>query len=285
MKDYFLQIESYLTGELNPADRSDFEQALRADPELASLVNEYREMQLQLEGMRIRKKVETALRSRPKETGSGSMRWIWILSATGLCILLATLFFQKPNPAPSPVLQPASPVPSTQQNAAPQVQQPQTPPPAESPKPQKPTAPDLSKPIALAREYYAPATGNLVREVVESDEPTTSLQQAAVAFAEEKYQLVCDLLKDDSTLGTGENGRFLRANARFKAGLFRGALNDFKQLENSFKYRYEAQWNGLLCEIALGNAQKPAVKSALDLIIADPDHPFYEAAMALKKRL
>lgn len=283
MKDYSLQIESYLTGELNHADRTDFEQALRADPDLAFSVSELRELQLQLEGMRIRKKVETVLRSQQKETGSGNMRWIWILSVTGLGILLAFFFLQKsPTAVQQPVLQ--SPPPTTPPIEQPQVQQ-QTPPPAESPKPPKTAAPDLSKHMALAREFYAPATGNLVREVVESDEPTTNLQQAAVAFAEEKYRLVCDLLKDDNSLGAGENGRFLRANARFKAGLFNGARSDFKQLGNSFKYRYEAQWNGLLCEIALGNAQKPAVKSELDQIIANPDHPFYEAAMALKKRL
>jgi hypothetical protein len=287
VKDYTLQIEAYLQGELNEQDLSAFEQALKTDPELGRAVVQYNDLHQRFVGMLLRKKVGTALQGKQAAKPRSTWRWIWSgIAGAGILVLFFGLFSDKsatssqPNP-------PANP-PEINKKA------PENPPPApvtvpgQSIQPKgtsRPLLPVTGHPIAFAQEFYVSPTGRLIREANEQATEKTALQQADDAFADQQYHLSATLLRDEALIGDDESARFLRANARFKDGQFSAAGKDFQQLENSFKYKYEARWNLLLCEIAQGNAHKPAVRSVLKEMIADTDFPFQEAAVRLKTRL
>ena len=80
-----------------------------------------------------------------------------------------------------------------------------------------------------------------------------------------------------------EMTHFLRANARFQIGQYEAAAADFEALENSFQYKYDAKWNYLLCQLALGEME--VVQTQLTNMIADEDFPFHAQAVELKGRL
>lgn len=287
MKDYTLQIEAYLQGELNEQDLSAFEQALKTDPELGRAVAQYSDLQQRFVGMQLRKKVEMALQGKQVAKPRSTWRWIWSgIAGAGLLVVAFWLFSEK-SPISSHPATPA--IPPDINKIAPENSSPVpsiVPIPSASPKGRPHlTLPVGGRPMALAQEFYVSPTGRIIRDITEQTTEKTILQQADEAFDDQQYHLAAVLLRDNVQVGDDESARFLRANARFKDGQFSAAGKDFQQLENSFKYKYEARWNLLLCEIAQGNAQKPAVRSVLKEMIADTDFPFQEAAVRLKTRL
>lgn len=123
----------------------------------------------------------------------------------------------------------------------------------------------------------------MVRDAAQAETGTTSktkAQAAAEAYFQQKYSLAASLLKEDQLVQTDEEARFIRANARFNTDQFAAAAKDFEALKNSFQFKYEAQWNYLLCQIALGNTEK--AQRLLSTILDDPDFPFSAKALKLK---
>ena len=232
VKDFSLQIEAWLLGELHGQERIDFEQALQSDPQLVRAVEQVQGMQSRLTAMHLRKKVGEVLQHQQVVAPSPNFRWMW-LGLAGLTILLVFWIFSGKTPEVTNNSQPLPP--SEKPVAAPEKMVPEQP--TNLKNPEKVALPAPGRPIVLAREFYKPPTGQFIRDATLEESINTPLQQATEAFAAKNYDQACKLLQDDSQLGADESGRFLRANARFNAGQFKRAAQDFKQLENSFQHK------------------------------------------------
>jgi hypothetical protein len=280
VKDFTLEIEPYLLGELKGSDLADFEQALLSDPELVRQVAQHREMQQRLLGMQVRKKVDFALATAPNP--SNSYHWLWVVAV--LLLTLAAAFWymrsvktEAPTPPDVPL---QTPLPSTPQTILDTTTQALPVPPSMAQKPvkkQKNTRIVDTRLVALAQEYQAQPTDILFRSTGGQSTALTNLQHAYQAYTAKNYRLSYTLLQDDTALGTDDSGLFLRANARFRAGLYASARQDFNKLSNSFQFRHEARWNILLCDMAQGKD----VKAALEVMVQDVDFPFNDAARRL----
>jgi hypothetical protein len=280
VKDFTLEIEPYLLGELKGADLADFERALLSDPELVRQVAQHRAMQQRLLGMQARKKVDFALATAPNP--SNSYHWLWVVAVLLLTLAAAFWYIRSAKPeVPSPPTVPLqTPLPSTPQSILDTTQQTLPVPPSMAQKPlkkQNNTSNVDARLIALAEEFQAQPTDILVRGTGGKSTALTNLQRAYQAYTIQDYRLSYSLLQDDTELGTDDSGLFLRANARFRAGLYASARQDFTKLSNSFQFRHEARWNILLCDMAQGKD----VKAALDLMVQDVDFPFNDAARRL----
>jgi len=293
MEHFYVQIESYLLGELNGRELEAFENALRQDAALARAVEQHHTMQQRLRGLHLRKKVSAALQETENQTRRIPFRlWRVELAAAFVLLAIASWLFidQRSKSARNQAL-----VQAQQEIIATTDTQPvaKTPLPEEglqqnpgniSPK-EAPGAENLKRYKTLAQTFYVAPTTDFVRSANEMPAEQTRLQAAIKAFDQKKYRLAADLLNNDASLGADDSGRFLRAHARFNSGRFAAAAADFNLLENSFQYKYEARWNGLLCRIAQGKAQDRETQALLDAMASDADFPFQEQAIALSKRL
>ena len=135
--------------------------------------------------------------------------------------------------------------------------------------------------ILTSKKVIAPAS--IKRRRTRSPLVKTPVQLAAAAFESNNFRLAADLLKDDKYVLEDEDARYIRANARFALGQFAGAAKDFDALKDSFQFRYEARWNFLLCQIALGNME--ISKVLLAEMVTDQDFPFRAKAMELSGKL
>jgi hypothetical protein len=281
VKDFTLQVEPYILGELKGGDLADFEQALLSDPELVRQVAQHREMQQRLMGMQVRKKVDFALATAPNP--SNSYHWLWVVAVLLLTVAAAFWYLRsgKPEVPVQPEIPQQTPLPATPQSVLDTTQQTLPVPPAMAQKPiQKQNNPSNvdARLIALAEEFQAQPTDILIRNTDGQSTVLTNLQRAYQAYTAKNYRLSATLLQDDTELGADDSGRFLRANARFRAGLYASARQDFTKLSNSFQFRHEARWNILLCDMAAGKD----VKAALEAMVQDVDFPFNDAAGRLR---
>ena len=63
MEKYYLQIESYLLGELNDQELRAFEEALQQDPALLKAVDQIRDTQKRLAALKLRNQVRDVLKN------------------------------------------------------------------------------------------------------------------------------------------------------------------------------------------------------------------------------
>lgn len=273
MDTYFNQIEAFLDGELNSADAAAFEQAMRSNPELKQAVDQQRMLQQRLLGLQMRKKVAAALNDTPPVAPKKNYLGVWITALALAGMALWALWPAQHLPSPD---QPTPPLPT---ETAPSSSPTATPLPDARPVPrQKPT--QGTRVMALAQSYMVAPPDELIRATSAKEPSDSPLQKASNAFARGEYALTCTLLQGEIL---PESSTFLRACACFKIGQYKEASADFKTLENSFQYQYEAKWNRLLCEMALGNQR--FVQKDLERMVADKDFPFNALAKRLKKAL
>jgi hypothetical protein len=287
MDQFYEKIEAYLLGELPESELKDFENALKADPALAKSVAQHRAIMQRLEGLRIRNKVKSAILPRRATTVPiYANRSFWALAASVILLVGAIWFFNLPAEKTSNWVEHQPPVDSIQ-----------TPPPVpnETVSPQSTESQAITPPeeeknrqelIALAREFHDQPTQSFVRDASnQQGNPAskTPLQLAAEAFDQKNYRLSAEILKADDRVQQDETARFLRANARFELGQFVGAARDFEVLQTGFQFKYEARWNYLLCQIALGKIN--AAKALLAEMVAKEDFPFRAKALKLKDKL
>lgn len=282
MENFYEKIEGYILGELEGEVLADFENALKTDTELAQSVARHRAMMQRLEALRLRKKVVSALEFEPKKPFLlGKKRLPGLLAL--LIVLLAAAFYFFGKPAAKPSIKSENLPQDT-------LVTPAVRPPAEVPVPiaEKPKEPSVEKPqlIAVARAFHEPPAQTFVRDAAQQagdPAPKTSLEKAAESFTDQKFRLAANLLGDENLVVQDEEARYIRAHARFMIGQFAGAASDFDALINSFQFKYEARWNFLLCQIALGKTKK--AKALLAEIVAEDDFPFRSKALELSKRL
>lgn len=150
-------------------------------------------------------------------------------------------------------------------------------------KPKIPVAGSKKQPnlrqIALAN-YRVPDGLSGIRGA--SDKDTLTL--ATKAFFEKNYGRVLFLLSNLPE-NDGQEALSLRAHANFGAGNFASAARDFEGLELGGIYRREAEWFGILSQLASPEARpgsdKNLLKNDLEKIRQMSNHPFQKEAEKL----
>ena len=277
-KLYYDQLDDYHLGKLPAAEVAAFEAALENDPALAIALREHRlewEARELLAEQQLRAQIRRAFAEQTTIPPRSGAKTVWKWAALGLLLLLlgAGMYFLRKTRAassPAPINVPRQtppPVPELEKESAP------PPPIANTP------ATPSSRQLALAA-YHVPEGLSQTRGAQTTD--TLGLAQAA--FARKKYDQVIRLLAvlpEDDT----QEALSLRAHAKFAAGQFAAAQRDFKALETCGIYRREAQWFGLLAEMATTGTDPSAWESRLQTIRKDPKHPFQQAAEKLWKEV
>ncbi len=307
-KDEYTRIEDYLLGKLSEADARMVERRAETDREFA------RELQLQkdiLEGIELagdehmRAKIagiDRALAqkgffgpdgqiSTPDRSGFGAYlyRFRWAAAATVLLLLTAGLWWlfapetppqqasQQTHPATPPALPKADAPPETTPTVPIAETAPATP--RRQPKAASPY-------LALARsEWSTPDFSNL-RAIARTTSDT--LSQAVAAFQKKEYGKAIELLApftpDYPNYWPASE---VYAHACFLSGKTEAATWRFRQIADSgeLPFSERADWYLLLCELTRFPEGKAAFEEQLNKILADPGHPYFEAAQGLAERM
>lgn len=286
MTHFYEKIEDYLLGDLSEPEKIAFEQVLQSDPELAAAVEQHKALMQRLEALRLRKKVESALeadRIRPRR--GISRRLVWYMAALLVILAAAIWVFNQLSEAPKTEKE-IPPSKLNQEQATPIVNNPIAAKP-ETPEPARPADKKYKTTAqfrALAQEYHLKPQISIIRDGSgNASASSTALERAQAAYAEKKYALALDQLRNEIFTENQEEVLYLRANLRFMLSEYANAARDFDGLRNSFQFKQEARWNSLLCELALG--YQDSVRRMLAEMTADKDFAFHAKALELQARL
>lgn len=269
------KIEAYILNRLPPAERTAFEKEIRADPDLSEEVNILRDA-IKATGEEdikaFRREMEAATAGSGGRRGGIFMSMRWALAAAAIVVLALSVWLmtrQFSGPAPQLPIAKDNPQPP-KQPIVPQ-QSPVIPPP--------PTlkAPQTSEYLALAEALYTPYDASGLRSGEPEDTITPpDFERAVEAYNNKDWRKTVSLLKSPSPDQLTESLK-LRAHAYFQLGNYDKAAADFQQLaEKSLSYKYDAEWNLLLCYLAGLPEKQAAFDQLRKRILNNPDHPFYE---------
>lgn len=274
------QIRAFLKGQGDPTERAAFAESTAADPDLARRTARLR-VEMAVSEMLIAEDTRQLLQTwraqkRRGAFGGQSLRWIVGVLMALLALAGVVWYFSgqhaqvpdRPAQAPSPAEQRPSPTP-------PQASEPET-----------ERVPE--RPVASFRQPkdYRRLAGRLLSDPAlpgyrstpsdTSDDPVAQAQQA---YAAGDYTAALDLLAQaDST--RSQAATFLAAHALFRLERYGEAAERFAFLtqQRSRQYRYAAEWGLLLCRYAELPDQAPAFQQQLQVILAQPEHPYFEKA-------
>ncbi len=271
-------IEDYNLGRLAPAQLEAFEAAMKTDAALAAAVQVHRvewEAQEMLAENVLRAQIRQTFVEHPPQTQHWLLKnWQWTALTLLFLGIAGVLFFQK------------TPTEALPQNAAPANLPTDTVPTRDTLVP-PPNVPKAQPPQPLDTRKYAMAAYRVPDDLItttrgEESEDTLSLVNKA--FTEQNYRRVIQLL---TTLPKDERQEALaiRAHAQFGAGLYADAARDFAELGKGGIYRREAQWFGVLAQMAAKGSDKKLWMKELDKIRQEEGHPYQKEADALWRGL
>ena len=283
-------IRAYLGGKLPPAEREQLEKMMLDDPELAAQVALQRaeaaaaELLIAAETRQLFQQWQTEAPHQHSVFRGGPLRW-----AIGIAAALILVF------AVWQISQPAAyvPMPSSPAPTQPPTDLPPTPPPSA---PQPPIAGAEQNPpkvkgrssnhLALAKQQLQDPFTTSLRQVVTTDSTASIFQKAQLAYATGNYQQSLDLLAQADP-AQQQSVTFLIAHAQFQLGRFDEAAAQFNQLiaQNSRQYRYRSEWGLLMCRLADQPRSETAFRNQLNEMLAQPKHPFFQQATALRDAL
>lgn len=284
-------IRAYLGGKLPPAEREQLEKMMLDDPEIAERVSLQRaeaaaaELLIADETRQLFQQWQTEKPQQHSVFRSGPLRWAVGMAAALLLVFAVWQVFRPAADAPQPD-GPATPPPPSAQPALPPASKPQ-PPIAETV--QNPPAPVKNRPsnhLALAKRYLPdPLSANL-RQTTITDSTASIFQKAQHAYAMGDYPKTLELLAQ-SAPAQQQSATFLTAHALFQLGRFPAAAEQFDGLiaQNSRQYRYRSEWGLLMCRLADRPRSETAFQNQLNEILAQPKHPCFQQATALRDAL
>lgn len=289
MEDWYAHIEDYNLGKLPVPLLEQFETAMANDSLLAQAVAQHRtewEAAELLAEKVLRAQVREQFGDIHNKSKAGFIKnWQWLLLLF-LVFSAATVLLIKYSKPDTPQEEPGLNQDSVKDSVA------KVPTPgfalensdsiaAETNLPKVPVRKSAPKIRALAlAAYQIPAGLTQLRSAGEGD--TLSLAQDA--FANKDYRLVLQYLASlppDSR----QEGLSLRGHAHFLLGAYAEASKDFSALQAGGVYLREAQWFGLLADMAQQDTYKKGSSVRLDAIRTDKHHPWQKDAQALWNKL
>ena len=285
-------IDAYVRGQLDPAEKADFEAALQNDPGLASAVDQAR-LDFGIANVLIEDEVrgwmqewENEMPAPQKTSPPARNRWKW-LGGGGLVLLLgsAVWFFNRTDDTghihtPPPPVVPSRPIdpnrPVVQQETAPPVNV-----------PVKPVSPPATDPryIAMAQRAFHPMEADSYMRGTDPNQPANILQQAADAIRKKEYDAAGKLLRAlPQTDPDYISAQILLAETAFRQKKYASAEQAYIRALRSGKVSADAvEWNLLMTYLAQYPAKKSDFDRLLEKIMADSDHPDYQQALELQK--
>ncbi len=266
-------IEDYNLGRLAPPLLEAFEAAMKTDAALAAAVQAHRvewEAQEMLAENVLRAQIRQAFAEKPPRTQHWLLKnWQWTALTLLFLGIAGVLFFQKTPPEALPGNTTPSSLPTDTV-------------PARDTLAPKPNVPELQPPQPLDPRKYAMAAYRLPDELTTTrgEDTEDTLAQANKAFIEKNYRRVLQLL---ATLPEDERQEALviRAHAQFGAGRYADAARDFADLEKGGIYRREAQWFGVLAQMAAKGSDQKLWMKELEKIRKESGHPYRKQAEGL----
>ena len=270
-------IEDYNLGRLAPEQLEAFESAMKTDAALAAAVQAHRiewEAQEMLAENVLRAQIRQAFVEHPPQNENWLLKnWAWIALTLLVLGIAGVLFFQKTPPEALP----AKTTPSSLPKDTVPVRDTLAP---------TPNVPEVQPPQPLDTRKYAMAAYRVPEGLssLRGPEEADTLSLANKAFADKNYRRVLQLL---ATLPEDERQEALliRAHAQFGAGRYADAARDFADLEKGGIYRREAQWFGVLAQMAVPGSDKKLWMKELEEIRQEGGHPYRKQAEALWRRI
>ncbi|MDX2134655.1 MAG: hypothetical protein SFV52_07710 [Saprospiraceae bacterium] len=310
-------IDAYVKGQLTPAEKAAFEADLARDPALADAVAQAR-LDLEVANLIIRDEVRTWMSTwaeddawseldqaaphsdspSPPPTLSSRRFYLWMAAAAALTLVLAAVWFFRPaKPGAEPVIvehkdnntPPSSPEdprpdkseeqPSTQDGR----QAPQAPAPLTLPKTDR-------RFIAMAEEGFQHRNSETFMRKGDLAQPNTSPDTVSLAAAalrkhqvDEAIRLAAGVPASDTRYA---DAQLLLGQAYFEQKQYARATSAIQKAIDTGKIpRDQANWNLLMTLVAQYGARKKEADALLKAILSDKDHPYYEDAEALARRL
>ncbi len=285
MKNYFDHIEDFINGELNHQEQSEFLDAMNNNPELFKSVQDYRNMVDQFERIRLKKKVSGVVKRK-----QDPWNIIWPVLSIAAMFLIIILAYSRYWP-----FQNHSPIQSEKENQVlfaekfdsmdRQL--------AQSEETEKPldkvteTAIDrdvLQKFSRAAAGYFLTIGLNSFRNIEDTAQSSFYwLDSARISFELKNYrQAISYAVKSDKS-SQDESIKFFKGECYFFMKDYEKASKIFEELVGNFQYRYDAEWNLLICQLA--EQRNNSWKNNLSRILKDKSHPYREKARELNNTL
>lgn len=128
---------------------------------------------------------------------------------------------------------------------------------------------------ALLTAYYEAPNFSGAR----SQSDASAWEQMTAAFYREDYARVIQLMDANPAWKTTAEGQVLLAHTYLQADQIEAALAQVESLAGG----PTKDWLLIMTRLAAG--QNNAAERGLDIIIASPDHPYYQEAVALKQKM
>lgn len=280
-------VRNYLHGKLSPVDRDTFQNKLQTDPELAQELAIQRaetaasELLIAADARNLFGQWRTE--KHPSRGFSGIKPLLWLGGiAAGVLLIFAAIRLFNPVSMEQPENRTAQPVPSKTPAAQNPPGQPgQT----AGTLPEKPATPIPKDYRQLAAQLLPePVLSTLRRNP--ADSTVGIFYQAEQAYSKGEFQETLELLEQTDS-ARWQAAAFLSAHALFKLRRFPEAETRFGSLAatKSRQFRYLAEWGVLMCRLADFSKQEKAFRDQLDEILTRPEHPYFDQAQTLKKKL
>ncbi len=300
----FEKIESYLRGDMPPAEVAEFEQQMSENPDLEMLVDmqrmEHDTMELLLED-ELRAKMKTWQNTPPPTSGSGSNWRLWIWGSLLVVLTSVTIYFwinhsarttNTTSPQKEQEVKKKSDLrvatengkePSSEEQIAPEQKSPTQ---KNMPTPRRNPANEY---LALATEAYnMPGELNLRSG---NDTQTTPLDVGMKAFAAKDYKKAIEELSQLSPeIGAVyyERAQELLGHAYFQNKQYREAARIFEPMANDPDFpevRQYGEWYLLLSLLPNYEANRNRIDTLLQNITENPRHTYHDQAVALKEKI
>lgn len=270
---YYNQIDDYHLGKLSAEEAKAFEAASASDPALAKALHDRRlewEAQELLVEQQLRAQIRAEWATQTIPPPAHRRWWRWGL----LLLMLGAGFVYWRHPQSPPKTLPTPPAPPTQTQENEQQTPTVTPPPIA----QEETKPSRQQ-LALAA-YQVPTGLTQTR----GEDATDTLGLAQAAFSEKKYGRVIQWLTP-LPAENAQDALLLRAHAQLASGKYAAARRDFNALEAGGIYRRDAEWFGVLAQMADDRTGQLTWLITLQAIKNDSRHPHQTAALRLWQKL
>lgn len=309
----FEDIEDYLNGKMNDADRTQFEVVLADDPELVTEVNAVRAEAKLLRMLRDKALMDqfaawdeepnapgipVADTAPPKAGATKISRWKLLLVA---CILITGLgllgifqgWFSNQDKKPkedhftpqdtTTVIETLPGINGEEKKTIAEEQNPGIPEQSPERKEKQTQGPPQNKTLAEQYEIEPNYFGDLQRD---TSTEKNNYQKAVAFYNDKKYRQALNLLQEPDSAEL-QQYLYLRAYTYYKLGLFDLAGEDFRAFRKYplARKKYDAQWGEVLCLLRTLPKSKAALLTLLDEIIAVETHAHRRRALEVKKAL
>ncbi len=275
------QIEDYLLGLLTEEQKISFERELLDNLDLQKSLKEQRLLLSNLDKLRIKNKVDKIIKNAKSYNSLG----IFFRIAAIVIILFGVFILLKPGKVADPILVKDKTLTTDTSTIVIQEKLPQE---EESNNVDQSPLVDTDSNVKndpirllkLASKFITLTEFSGLRSDDDS-EIDNVFEQIKKNLASKNFSEALQYLSSIDSLQQNEYVMMLKADCLFKLKRYNESSIVYSKLSSSFQYKYDAEWNLMLCNLLINKRQKFEI--ALKAILKDKDHPYYDKAKELEK--